>query len=67
MPFMKYKRLNIKLRVCLAGYSVAMVTYKALSGLHYTITPQEDFAHLTAFLIKRKLKILRDLVERTRS
>ena len=27
MPFLKYKRLKLKLRVFLAGYSVAMVTY----------------------------------------
>ena len=27
MPFMKYKRLKLKLRVFLAGVSVAMVTY----------------------------------------
>jgi len=29
MPFLKYKRLNLKLRVFLAGHSVAMVTYCA--------------------------------------
>ena len=27
MPFLKYKRLKLKLRVVLAGHSVAMVTY----------------------------------------
>ena len=27
VPFMKYKRLKLKLRVFLAGHSVAMVTY----------------------------------------
>ena len=27
MPFLKYKRLKLKLRVILAGHSVAMVTY----------------------------------------
>ena len=27
MPFLKYKRLNLKLSVFLAGHSVAMVTY----------------------------------------
>ena len=27
MPFLKYKRLKLKLRVFLAGDSVAMVTY----------------------------------------
>ena len=27
MPFLKYKRLKLKLRVFLAGLSVAMVTY----------------------------------------
>ena len=27
MPFLKYKRLKLKLRVFLAGRSVAMVTY----------------------------------------
>ena len=27
MPFSKYKRLKLKLRVFLAGHSVAMVTY----------------------------------------
>ena len=27
MPFTKYKRLKLKLRVFLAGHSVAMVTY----------------------------------------
>ena len=27
MPFLKYKRLKLKLRVFLAGYSVTMVTY----------------------------------------
>ena len=27
MPFLKYERLNLKLRVFLAGHSVAMVTY----------------------------------------
>ena len=27
MPFLKYKRLKLKLRVFLAGHSVAMVTY----------------------------------------
>ena len=27
MPFLKYKRLQLKLRVFLAGHSVAMVTY----------------------------------------
>ena len=27
MPFLKYKRLKVKLRVLLAGHSVAMVTY----------------------------------------
>ena len=27
MPFLKYKRLKVKLRVFLAGNSVAMVTY----------------------------------------
>ena len=27
MPFGKYKRLKLKLRVFLAGHSVAMVTY----------------------------------------
>jgi len=27
VPFLKYKRLKLKLRVFLAGYSVAMVTY----------------------------------------
>jgi len=26
-PFLKYKRLKLKLRVFLAGYGVAMVTY----------------------------------------
>ena len=26
-PFLKYKRLKLKLRVFLAGHSVAMVTY----------------------------------------
>ena len=29
MPFLKYKRLKLKLRVFLADYSVAMVTYCA--------------------------------------
>ena len=29
MPFSKYKRLKLKLRVFLAGHSVAMVTYCA--------------------------------------
>ena len=28
MPFLKYKRLKLKLGVFLAGYSVAMVTYR---------------------------------------
>jgi len=27
LPFLKYKRLKLKLRVFLAGYTVAMVTY----------------------------------------
>ena len=27
MPFFKYKRLKLKLRVFLAGHSIAMVTY----------------------------------------
>ena len=27
MPFLKYKRLKVKLRVFLAGHSVAMVIY----------------------------------------
>ena len=27
MPFLKYKRLKLKLRVFLAGHGVAMVTY----------------------------------------
>ena len=27
MPFMKYKRLKLKLRVFLAGHSVALVAY----------------------------------------
>ena len=27
MPFLKYKRLKLKLRVFLAGHSVALVTY----------------------------------------
>jgi len=27
VPFLKYKRLKLKLRVFLAGYSVGMVTY----------------------------------------
>jgi len=27
VPFLKYKRLTLKLRVFLAGHSVAMVTY----------------------------------------
>ena len=27
MPFLKYKRLKLKLRVFLGGHSVAMVTY----------------------------------------
>ena len=27
VPFLKYKRLKLKLRVALAGHSVAMVTY----------------------------------------
>ena len=27
MPFLKYKRLKVKLRVFLAGHSVAMVAY----------------------------------------
>ena len=27
MPFLKYKRLKLKLRAFLAGHSVAMVTY----------------------------------------
>ena len=27
MPFLKYKRLKLKLRVFLAGHSVAMVTF----------------------------------------
>ena len=27
MPFLKYKRLQLKLRVFLAGHSVAMVAY----------------------------------------
>ena len=27
MPFLKYERLKLKLRVFLAGHSVAMVTY----------------------------------------
>jgi len=27
VPFLKYKRLKLKLRVFLAGYSVAMVAY----------------------------------------
>ena len=29
MPFLKYKRMKLKLRVFLAGESVAMVTYCA--------------------------------------
>ena len=29
MPFLKYKRLKLKLRVFLAGHSVSMVTYSA--------------------------------------
>jgi len=29
VPFLKYNRLNLKLRVFLAGHSVAMVTYCA--------------------------------------
>ena len=28
MPFLKYKRLKLKLRVFLAGHSVATVTYR---------------------------------------
>ena len=28
MPFLKYKRLKLRLRVFLAGHSVAMVTYR---------------------------------------
>ena len=28
MPFLKYKRLKLKLRVFLAGHSVDMVTYR---------------------------------------
>ena len=28
VPFLKYKRLNLKLRVFLAGHSVAMATYR---------------------------------------
>ena len=28
VPFLKYKRLKLKLRVFLAGHSVAMVTYR---------------------------------------
>ena len=28
MPFLKYKRLKLKLRVFLADHSVAMVTYR---------------------------------------
>ena len=27
MPFLKYKRLKLKLRVFLAGHSIAMATY----------------------------------------
>ena len=27
MPFLKYKRLKLKLRILLAGHSVAMVNY----------------------------------------
>ena len=27
MPFLKYKRLKLKLRVFLTGHSIAMVTY----------------------------------------
>ena len=28
MPFLKYKRIKLKLRVFLVGHSVAMVTYR---------------------------------------
>ena len=30
MPFLKYKGLKLKLRVFLAGHSVAMVTYSVM-------------------------------------
>ena len=30
MPFLKYKRLKLKLRVFLAGHRVAMVTYSVM-------------------------------------
>ena len=33
VPFLKYKRLKLKLRVFLAGHSVAMVTYCATNIL----------------------------------
>jgi len=30
MPFLKYKRLKLKLRVFLAGHTVAMLTYSVM-------------------------------------
>ena len=32
VPFLKYKRLKLKLRVFLAGHSVAMVTYRVTNN-----------------------------------
>ena len=33
VPFLKYKRIKLKLRVFLAGHSVAMVTYSEIKML----------------------------------
>ena len=38
MPFLKYKRLKLKLRVFLAGHSVAMVTYN-VTKIESTCSP----------------------------
>ena len=38
MPFLKYKHLKLKLRVFLAGHSVAMVTYN-VTKIELTCSP----------------------------
>ena len=44
VPFLKYKRLKLKLRVFLAGHSVAMVTYNVTKIIQTCSAMIEQFS-----------------------
>ena len=55
MPFWKYERLKLKLRVFLAGHSVAMVTYNVTKTIPtYPLVTGQFFDTMIVTLIDKE-------------